>query len=228
MSKSPHRIARVPIDRHHGESSHPTMGHQILARIGGSFATLRRSLLLRQSFSQPRSSGRWDAMCFGFAARTWSSRFARAAVSGVAEYGCQCNPTARSQLVSPSPGARGRSSAPSSLVCVVASPSASSLGDLLLFILLTVRARHVRAHRFETGGDLLAVNLSGSHRSPSMTRTVRTMWTVLVILLVAWVVLSVVGFVFQGLLWLAIIGIVLFVGTLVFGVLRQRAKRMPA
>lgn len=54
------------------------------------------------------------------------------------------------------------------------------------------------------------------------------MWTVLVILLVAWVVLSVVGFVFQGLLWLAIIGIVLFVGTLVFGVLRQRAKRMPA
>lgn len=61
-----------------------------------------------------------------------------------------------------------------------------------------------------------------------MTRTVRTMWTVLVILLVAWVVLSVVGFVFQGLLWLAIIGIVLFVGTLVFGVLRQRAKRTPA
>lgn len=54
------------------------------------------------------------------------------------------------------------------------------------------------------------------------------MWTVLVILLVAWVVLSVVGFVFQGLLWLAIIGIVLFVGTLVFGVLRQRAKRTPA
>jgi len=51
------------------------------------------------------------------------------------------------------------------------------------------------------------------------------MWTVLVILLVAWVVLSIVGFAFEGLLWLAIVGIVLFVGTLIFGVLRQRAKR---
>ncbi len=48
------------------------------------------------------------------------------------------------------------------------------------------------------------------------------MWKVLVILLVAWVVLSVVGFAFQGLLWLGVIGIVLFVGTLVFGIIRQR------
>lgn len=61
-----------------------------------------------------------------------------------------------------------------------------------------------------------------------MTRTVRIMWTVLVILLVVWVVLSVVGFAFQGLLWLAIIGIVLFVGTLIFGFFRQRAKRTAA
>lgn len=51
------------------------------------------------------------------------------------------------------------------------------------------------------------------------------MWTVLIILLVAWVVLSVVGFAFEGLLWLAIIGIVLFVGTLIFGFIRQRAGR---
>jgi hypothetical protein len=51
------------------------------------------------------------------------------------------------------------------------------------------------------------------------------MWTVLLILLVAWVVLSIVGFVFEGLLWLAIVGIVLFVGTLIFGILRQHAKR---
>jgi predicted cobalt transporter CbtA len=54
------------------------------------------------------------------------------------------------------------------------------------------------------------------------------MWTVLVILLVAWVVLSVVGFVFQGLLWLAIIGIVLFLGPFIFGILRPRAKRTAA
>ncbi|UOQ57838.1 hypothetical protein MUN78_03095 [Leucobacter allii] len=51
------------------------------------------------------------------------------------------------------------------------------------------------------------------------------MWTVLLILLVVWAVLSIVGFVFEGLLWLAIIGIVLFVGTVIFGLLRQRAKR---
>lgn len=51
------------------------------------------------------------------------------------------------------------------------------------------------------------------------------MWTVLLILLVLWVVLSIVGFVFEGLLWLAIIGIVLFVGTLLFGLIRQNVNR---
>jgi hypothetical protein len=56
-------------------------------------------------------------------------------------------------------------------------------------------------------------------------RTVKNMWTVLLILLVAWVVLSIVGFVFDGLMWLGIIGVVLFVGTLIFGLLRQRARR---
>ena len=54
------------------------------------------------------------------------------------------------------------------------------------------------------------------------------MWTVLLILLVAWVVLSIVGFVFEGLLWLAIIGIVLFVGTLLFGLIRQRVRNSKA
>ncbi|MEV4687403.1 hypothetical protein [Microbacterium sp. LWH3-1.2] len=54
------------------------------------------------------------------------------------------------------------------------------------------------------------------------------MWTVLLILLVIWVVLSIVGFAFEGLFWLAIIGIVLFVGTLIFGIIRQRARRTKA
>lgn len=49
------------------------------------------------------------------------------------------------------------------------------------------------------------------------------MWTVLVILLVAWAVLAIVGFALEGLLWLGVIGIVLFLGTVVFGLLRQRA-----
>lgn len=51
------------------------------------------------------------------------------------------------------------------------------------------------------------------------------MWTVLVILLVVWAVLTVVGFALEGLLWLGIIGIILIVGTLVFGLIRQRARR---
>lgn len=48
------------------------------------------------------------------------------------------------------------------------------------------------------------------------------MWIVLIILLVVWAVLSVVGFVIEGLFWIAIIGILLFVGTLIFGFVRNR------
>ena len=49
------------------------------------------------------------------------------------------------------------------------------------------------------------------------------------ILLVVWAILAVVGFAFQGLLWLGAVGIVLFIGTLVFGAVRQRSrdKRQP-
>lgn len=53
------------------------------------------------------------------------------------------------------------------------------------------------------------------------TRTVNPMWTFVVILLVVWAILAVVGFVFEGLLWLAIIGVILFVGTLIVGFIRQ-------
>lgn len=54
------------------------------------------------------------------------------------------------------------------------------------------------------------------------------MWTVLLILLVAWVVLSIVGFVFEGLFWLGLVGIVLFIGTIIFGILRQRIRNSRA
>ncbi|MEI5585074.1 MULTISPECIES: hypothetical protein [unclassified Agromyces] len=54
------------------------------------------------------------------------------------------------------------------------------------------------------------------------------MWTAIVILLVVWAILSIVGFVFEGLLWLAIIGIVLFVGTLIIGLIRQGARSRKA
>ncbi|WP_035748267.1 hypothetical protein [Glycomyces sp. NRRL B-16210] len=54
------------------------------------------------------------------------------------------------------------------------------------------------------------------------------MWTVLWILIVAWAVLAVVGFAIKGLLWLAIIGLVLFVGTIVFGMIRRRVGNSHA
>lgn len=51
------------------------------------------------------------------------------------------------------------------------------------------------------------------------------MWTVLWILIIVWVVLAIVGIAIEGLLWLAIIGIVLFIGTIVFGLIRRKAGR---
>ena len=51
------------------------------------------------------------------------------------------------------------------------------------------------------------------------------MWAVIIILLVVWAILSIVGFAFKGLLWLAIIGIVLFLGTAVFGFVRRSVSR---
>jgi uncharacterized membrane protein (Fun14 family) len=44
-------------------------------------------------------------------------------------------------------------------------------------------------------------------------------------LLVLWVVLAVIGFAVKSLFWLAIVGIVLFVATGVFGAMRRRAPR---
>ena len=43
----------------------------------------------------------------------------------------------------------------------------------------------------------------------------------IVALLVIWLVLSVVGFAVKGLVWLAIIGIILFVGTAAVGYFRR-------
>lgn len=44
----------------------------------------------------------------------------------------------------------------------------------------------------------------------------------IIVLLVLWAVLSIVGFALEGLLWLGIIGVVLLVGTIVFGAVRRR------
>jgi hypothetical protein len=51
------------------------------------------------------------------------------------------------------------------------------------------------------------------------------MLTVIVILLVVWAILAVVGFAIKGLFWLFVIGLILFLGTIVFGFVRRSARR---
>lgn len=53
------------------------------------------------------------------------------------------------------------------------------------------------------------------------------MFILVVVLLVAWLILSIVGFAMAGLAWLGIIGVVLFVGTAVIGAVRRKALRRP-
>lgn len=48
------------------------------------------------------------------------------------------------------------------------------------------------------------------------------MLTFIVILLIAWLALTVIGFVVKGLFWLAVVGIVLFLGTLAYGAVKRR------
>lgn len=47
------------------------------------------------------------------------------------------------------------------------------------------------------------------------------MLTLVIILLVVWAVLAVLGFAIKGLFWLAIIGLILFVATLIIGLVRR-------
>jgi hypothetical protein len=49
--------------------------------------------------------------------------------------------------------------------------------------------------------------------------------TLLVVLLVVWLVLAILGFVIKGLVWLAIIGIILFIATGIWGWIRRASLR---
>lgn len=51
------------------------------------------------------------------------------------------------------------------------------------------------------------------------------MWTLLIILLIIWIVFAVLGFAIKGLLWLAVLGVVLFLVTVVFGIVRGRGRK---
>lgn len=47
---------------------------------------------------------------------------------------------------------------------------------------------------------------------------------VFIVLLVVWLILTVLGFAVHALLWLAIVGIVLFLATAVFGWIRRKPR----
>jgi LPXTG-motif cell wall-anchored protein len=46
----------------------------------------------------------------------------------------------------------------------------------------------------------------------------------IITLLIIWLVLSILGFVLEGLLWLAVIGLVLFVATAAWGWVKRKAR----
>lgn len=51
------------------------------------------------------------------------------------------------------------------------------------------------------------------------------MLVIIGVLLVVWLVLAILGAVIKGLFWLTIVGIVLFLGTAAYGVIRRRSGR---
>lgn len=46
-----------------------------------------------------------------------------------------------------------------------------------------------------------------------------------IVLLVAWLIVSVIGFAIEGLVWLGIVGAILFIGTAAVGAIRRRSVR---
>lgn len=53
----------------------------------------------------------------------------------------------------------------------------------------------------------------------------KSMWTIILILLAIWIILSILGFLIEGLVWLAIVGIGLIVITLLIGAVRQALSK---
>lgn len=51
------------------------------------------------------------------------------------------------------------------------------------------------------------------------------MWTIVAILLIIWLGISILGFLIEGLFWLAVIGIILFLVTGAIGWVRGRARK---
>ena len=50
------------------------------------------------------------------------------------------------------------------------------------------------------------------------------MTTLIIALLVLWLIFAVIGSLIEGLFWLLIVGVVLFIGTAIYGWIRSRAS----
>jgi hypothetical protein len=74
-----------------------------------------------------------------------------------------------------------------------------------------------------------ALEVADGRRQPGRFASVEqqrwVMLVFLIVLLVLWLVLTIVGFAIKGLIWLAIIGIVLFLGTSAIGYVRRKAAK---
>lgn len=47
---------------------------------------------------------------------------------------------------------------------------------------------------------------------------------IIIVLLIIWAVISIAGFLIEGLFWLAVIGIILFIATAIWGWMKRQAR----
>ena len=73
-------------------------------------------------------------------------------------------------------------------------------------------------------GGIKACGLGRNSRCNFAVQYVRGMKNFVIVLLVALVALAIIGFLVKALLWLAVVAIVLFVGTIVFWRVRSRVR----
>lgn len=76
-----------------------------------------------------------------------------------------------------------------------------------------------------TGGVGVAPWRSASGLGAQRHVEVVVLWKILGALIVLWLVVSVIGFVIKSLLWLAVVGLVLAAGTVVYGAVKGSSTR---
>jgi hypothetical protein len=79
---------------------------------------------------------------------------------------------------------------------------------------------------FSPGSDYSSTKAKSTPFSTcARVRTVEGMGALIIVLIILAIIFGVFGFVVKGLLWLAIIGIVLFLASVIWGIVRRGASR---